>query len=56
MGTQRVQMKGVLPRLVPRACLAGSRDFCPDLAAPVGLVQNMFLLTIPYFNSFVLFC
>ncbi len=34
MGTQRVQMKGVLR--------AGTRGFCPTLAAVVGPVQNIF--------------
>jgi hypothetical protein len=53
MGTQRVQMKGVLPWLVPWACRAGTRDFCPAFAVPVGTVQNTFFLTVHYFNSFV---
>jgi hypothetical protein len=30
----------------------GTRDFCPALAALVGLV-NFFLLTVHYFSSFV---
>ncbi len=51
MGTQRVQMKGVLPWLVRWACRAGTRDFCSDLAAWVGPVQNICFLTIH--NSFV---
>jgi hypothetical protein len=34
MGTQRVQMKGVLR--------AGTRGFCPALAVLVGPVQNLF--------------
>ncbi len=53
MGTQRVQMKGVLSWLAPWACRAGTRDFCPALAAPVGPVQNIFFLTVHYFNSFI---
>jgi hypothetical protein len=47
MGTQRVQMKEVLPWLVRWALLY------PALAALVGPVQNMFFLTVYYFNSFV---
>jgi hypothetical protein len=42
MGTQRVQMKGVLPWLVRWARRAGSRDFYPALAALVNLVKNIF--------------
>jgi hypothetical protein len=42
MGAQRVQMKGVLPWLVRWACCAGTRNFCPALAALVGPVQNIF--------------
>ncbi len=45
MGTQRVQMKGVLTWLVHWACLAGTSDFCSALAALVGPTH--------YFNSFV---
>ncbi len=41
-GTQRVQMKGVLPWLFRWACAAGTRDFCPALAALIGPVQNIF--------------
>ncbi len=41
MGTQRVQMKGVLPWLIRWAC---------RLVEPV---QNTFFLTVHYFNSFV---
>ncbi len=33
MGTQRTQMKGVLPWLVHWSCHAGTRDFWPALAA-----------------------
>ncbi len=39
-------MKGVLPWLVRRACRAGPRDL-------VSPVQNVFFLTLHYFNSFV---
>jgi hypothetical protein len=53
MGTQRVQMKGVLSRLVRWACRAGTRDFCSALAALVGPVQIIFFLTILCFNSVV---
>jgi hypothetical protein len=38
MGTQGVQMKGVLPWLVSWACRAGSIDFCYVFAALVGPV------------------
>ncbi len=50
MRTQRVQIKGVLRWLVR---WAGTRDFCPALAALVGTVQNIFFLTVHYFNLFV---
>ncbi len=40
MGTQRVQRKGALPRLVRWASRAGTRDFCPAWA-------------VQYFNSLV---
>ncbi len=42
MGTQVVHMKEVLPWLVPWVCRAGTRDFCPALAAQIGLVRNIF--------------
>ncbi len=51
MGTQRVQMKGVLPWYVRWACRAGTIDFCSALAALVGQGQNIFFLN--YFNSYV---
>jgi hypothetical protein len=54
MGTQRVQIKGVLPWLVRSAYHASTGDFCFALAALVSPVQNMFFLTVHYFNSFVL--
>ncbi len=53
MGTQRGQTKGVLSWLVCLACRAGTRDFCSALAAQVGPVQNIFFLTVHYFNDFV---
>ena len=53
MDTQRGQMKGVLSWLVLWACRVGTRDFCSALAALVGPVQNMFFITIHYYNSFV---
>jgi hypothetical protein len=54
MGTQRVQMKGVLTWLVRwTVCHAGTRAFCSVSAALVGPVQNIFFLAIHYFNSFV---
>jgi hypothetical protein len=52
MGTQRVQMKGVLPWLVHWSCRVGSKDFCSALAALVDPVQNIFFLTVHYFNDF----
>jgi hypothetical protein len=39
--------------LVLWACRAGTRDFCPALAALVGPVQNVFFLTVHNFHSFV---
>jgi hypothetical protein len=51
MGTQRVDMKGAIPWLVRWACRAGTRDFC--LVHLVGTVQNIFFLTVHYYNSFV---
>jgi hypothetical protein len=55
MVTQRGQMKGVLSWLVRWACRACTRYFCSALAALVGPVQNIFVLTVSvhYFNSFV---
>ncbi len=41
MGTQRVQMKGVLPRLVRWACRAFTWDFCSDFAALVSPVHQV---------------
>jgi hypothetical protein len=55
MGTQRVQMKGVLPWLVRLALHAGTRDFFSALAALVRTEQNIFFLTVNFFNPFVPF-
>jgi hypothetical protein len=52
MGTQREQMKGILPWLVRWACSACTRDFFA-LAALDDPVQNDFSLTLHCFNSFV---
>jgi hypothetical protein len=52
MGTQGVQLKGVLPWVVRWACRAGTRNFCPIWAALVGPVQNIFFLSVHYFNLF----
>ncbi len=49
-GDSRVQMKGVLPWLVPWALCAGTRDVYPALAALVSPVQNMFFLAVHYLN------
>ncbi len=46
-------MRGVIPLLVYRASRARTRDFCPALDGLVGPVQNIFFLTVHYFNSFV---
>jgi hypothetical protein len=48
MGTQRIQMK----RVLPWACRAITREFCSTLAALVGPVQNNFFL-IEQYPSFV---
>ncbi len=53
MGTQRVQIKGLLLWLVRFACRAGRRDFCSALAALVGPLQTILFLTVHYFNSLV---
>jgi hypothetical protein len=46
-------MKGVLPWLFRWAfCHADTRDFCSALAALIGPVQNIFFLTVHYFDSF----
>jgi hypothetical protein len=46
-------MKEVHPWLVRWARGAGTRDFCPALAALVGPVQNIFVS--PYLHFFTLF-
>ncbi len=53
MGAQGVHVKGVLPWLGRWVCRAGTRDFCPALAALIGPVRNFVFLTVHYFNSFV---
>jgi hypothetical protein len=53
MGIQRVQIKGIHPWLVCWACRASTKDFCSAFAALVGPVQNIFFLTVHYFNSFL---
>ncbi len=42
MGTQRLQIKGILPCLVRWTRRSGTRDFCPTLAALVSPAQNIF--------------
>ncbi len=44
MGAQGEQMEGVLPWLAHWASRAGTRYFCPALAALVSPVQNIFFL------------
>ncbi len=53
MGTQREQMKGVLPWLVRWACHAGTKDFYPVVAVLANPVQNIFFLTVHFISSFV---
>jgi hypothetical protein len=53
MGDHRVQIKGVLSWLVRWACRAGTEYFCSALAALVGPAQNIFFLTVHYFNTCV---
>jgi hypothetical protein len=50
MGTQRVQMKGVLPWLVRWTRRAGTIDFCHALAALVSPVQNIIFLTSTFYS------
>jgi hypothetical protein len=52
MGTQEVHIKGLLTSLARLARRAGTRDFCPALAALVSPVQNIFFLTVLYFTLF----
>jgi len=52
MGTQRGHMIGVLPWLVGWTRRAGTKDFCPALAALVSQIQNIiFHRTLFHFNS-----
>jgi hypothetical protein len=54
MGTKGVHIKGILPWLVHWARRASIQEiFFPALAALVGPVQNILLLTVHYFTSFV---
>jgi hypothetical protein len=53
MGTQRVQMIGVLPWLVRWASCTSTKYFCYASAALVGPVQNILFLIEQFFNSFV---
>jgi hypothetical protein len=53
MGALGVQIKGVLPWLVRWACRAGTRDFCPALAALVSPVQNITFFTALFFTILV---
>ena len=53
MGTQRVQMRGVLPWLVRWTRRAGTIDFCLALAALDSTVQNIIFLTIHFFTLLV---
>ncbi len=52
VGTQRVQMKGVLPCLIRSGCFEGTRYFYPTLAGLVGLIQSIFFLIVHFFISF----
>ncbi len=51
MGTQRVQMTGVLPWWVRWACCAGTRLFCPALDA--SRASKKFFPRHTLFQSFV---
>jgi hypothetical protein len=53
MGTQRVQIKGVLPWLVRWTRRAGTIEFRPALAALVSPVQNIIFLTVHFFTLLV---
>ncbi len=50
VGTRGVHMKGVLPWLVRCARYAGTRDFCPALAALVSPEQNIIFLAAHFFT------
>jgi hypothetical protein len=49
-GDPKITNEMGLPSLVHWACRAGSRDFCPALAALDVSVQNIFFRTIHNFN------
>jgi hypothetical protein len=52
MGTHRVQMKGILPHGWFVGLLVPVQEIYHSvLAALVGSIQNVFFLTIHYFNS-----
>ncbi len=51
--SKRTNERGHLSWLVCWACSADTRDFCSALAALAGPVQNIFFLTVHYFNAFV---
>jgi hypothetical protein len=55
MGTQRVQLKGDLPRLIRWSRRAGAREFYTALAALGSPVQNTFFFNVHYFNVCVPF-
>ncbi len=46
-------MKGVLPWLVRWTRRAGTKDFCPALAAIVSPAQNVIFLTVHFFTLLV---
>ncbi len=48
----RIQDIFLKPWLVRWACRAGTRDFSSALAALIGPVQNIFFLTVHFFNAF----
>ncbi len=52
--TENGDSKSTNDWLVRLACRAGTRTFCSALAALVGAVQNIFFLSVHYFNSCVL--
>ncbi len=53
MGTQRGHMIGVLPWLVGWTRRAGTKDFCPALAALVSQIQNIIFHTANFFTILV---
>ncbi len=50
-GDSKSTNKRGLPWLVRWACPAAKREFCSVLAAPVGPVQNIFVISVHYLNS-----